>query len=160
MQRRGLLLSVGGLLVGTGCTTETTGSSSPSSSPVPSDSESSPTDGRNEANDALGLFYLYNGTETTHSFRVVVQRLDEEETLLDETCSLAGGAKKRFREVITTMGSYRLRFEADTGAATSYTWQIPSCDSYDYLDIRFFDGNLEVTELKQTIDPAPPTCGR
>lgn len=160
MERRGLLVAAGGLLTGAGCTTETTGQSSPSNSPAPSDSESSPTAPRDEANDSLGLFYLYNKTETAHSFTLVVKRLNNDETLLDDSFTLSAGAKKRFREVISAVGNYRLRVEVDTGAETTYTWRIPSCDDYDYLDIRFFDGAFQVGELQQTIDPAPPTCAR
>lgn len=159
MHRRAILATVSGLLV-TGCTTETADESSPSNSTASSDSGPSPTAARDEANGALGEFYLTNGAEATHTFTVGVERLDTDETLLTETVEVAAGATERYGEAITTMGSYRLSIEADTGATTAYTWHIPTCRDYDYLRIRFFEGDLQIREKHQTIDPAPPTCAR
>lgn len=159
MHRRGLLVATGGLLAGAGCTIGTNDQPSPSSSPVPTATDASPTDARTEANDALGLFYLNNGAETPVSFELVVNRLDDNETVLDDTVPLAAGGSKRFNEVISTMGTYRFRIETDTGGETTYTWRIPTCRDYDYLNIAFSEGDIEVIETYQTIVP-PPTCAR
>jgi hypothetical protein len=106
MRRRTLFTVTGSLLVGAGCTTETTDGSSPTSSPGPPSSTRSATPVRDGANEILGEFYLTNGATTRHAFTVVVERLENDETLLEASYDLAGGDRKRFRNVIGTMGTY------------------------------------------------------
>jgi hypothetical protein len=100
---------------------------------------------------------LGNETDEERQFSLTVE--EGGETLLDVDLTLPAGGERRYDDVITTRGRYRFQVGVDTGVSDTYAWDVPHCDDYDYLDIRYRPDGFGFEERFPTIDP-PPTCAR
>lgn len=117
---------------------------------------------RNGANQLLGIFSVVNHTESKLTFSLTVTNTQNGTVLLNDSYTLSATKEnkhKYFDNVINTMGTYELSVTTESGASDEFTWQILSCDSYDFILITLRPESIEFREGQQTVVPAP-TCAR
>lgn len=104
----------------------------------------------------VGKFGLWNDDDEPHS--VVVSVATGESTLLEDTYEIEGDSAMSIANPITEQGSYRIRVETESGAANTFTWEILSCNNYEYIQIYIDEtSEVELRKLKQT-SLGTPTC--
>jgi hypothetical protein len=167
MQRRGLLVAVGGLLAGSGCTTNTDDgsppSSSPSSSPPPSTSTETPSSTTTEGptqtphrtiepaetpNSPYTFALLDNQDSITHQFTFTAIRTATDSVVYETRQAIGPGESVEITdEWLTESGEYEIRGETEAGNSASTRIEVDSnwaCDHFVQFTIGE-DGEVSVT---------------